>query len=170
MVSPVRGVDVGRATRRPSEVSGIFVRPQPGDVLRIDERASVQFRGDRALVFRVTAVPDRDTYDGWIWLAGYVLDQRGEAIERREVFVQLAGLRRLTPPRRLDPSRQPSLPTRPNRSSVERSVARVRTTAAVRADRFLDPAASATPAASASARRAAPNSPSHRYASTRRTK
>lgn len=61
----------------------------------------MQFRGDRALVLRVTSIPDRETYDGWIWLAGYVLNQRGEAVERREVFVQLAGLRRLPPPSRL---------------------------------------------------------------------
>lgn len=77
------------------------MRPQAGDVLRIDERASVQFRGDRGLVFRVTSVPEWDTYDGWIWLTGYVLDERGTATQRREVFVQLAGLRRLVPPPRL---------------------------------------------------------------------
>lgn len=86
-------------------MSRTSARPLVGDVLRIDERASVQFRGDRALLFRVTSVPEWDTYDGWIWLTGYVLDERGTATERREVFVQLAGLRRLVPPRR--PSAQP---------------------------------------------------------------
>lgn len=90
-------------------MSGRFVRPRAGDVLRIDERASVQYRGDRALTFRVTSVPEWDTYAGWIWLAGYVLNERGTATERREVFVQLAGLRRLAPPRRPGvPARTPA--------------------------------------------------------------
>lgn len=110
-------------------MSGLFVRPQPGDVLRIDERASVQFRGERALVFRVTVVPDWDTYDGWIWLTGYVLGERGKATERREVFVQLDGLRRLTPPRR------PGAPTRT--PGADRSVAARRTNTGVR---FREPA------------------------------
>lgn len=77
------------------------MRPRPGDVLRIDGQASVQFRDDRALVLRVTAVSDQDTYAGWIWLTGYVLDQYGAATDRREVFVQLAGLRWLKEPSRL---------------------------------------------------------------------
>lgn len=77
------------------------MKPRAGDVLRIDGRASVQFRGDRALTLRVTSVPDVDTYDGWVWLTGYVLNQLGEATERREVFVQLAGLSPLPPPSRL---------------------------------------------------------------------
>ncbi|GAB3818027.1 hypothetical protein [Micromonospora zhanjiangensis] len=71
----------------------------PGEVFRIDARASVQFSGDCALTFRVTAVPDMPTYDGWIWLTGYVLDDQGQAIDRREIFVQRAGLHRLGPPR-----------------------------------------------------------------------
>jgi hypothetical protein len=71
----------------------------PGEVIRIDGRASVQFGGDRALIFRVTTVPNLPTYHGWIWLTGYALDNDGQAIERREIFVQRAGLRRLTPRR-----------------------------------------------------------------------
>ncbi|MGY0007229.1 hypothetical protein [Micromonospora sp. I033] len=70
------------------------MRPEPGDLLRIDGRASVQFAGDRALTFRVVAVCPRPTYTGWVWLTGYVLDRRGQAVDRREVFVQLAGVRR----------------------------------------------------------------------------
>lgn len=77
------------------------MQPRSGDVLRIGGQASVQFRGDRALVLRVTAVSDQPTYDGWVWLTGYVLNQQGEATDRREVFVQLAGLHRLPPPSRL---------------------------------------------------------------------
>ncbi|MEU5566159.1 hypothetical protein [Micromonospora musae] len=68
--------------------------PKPGDLLRIDGRASVQFTGDRALTFRVVSVPDQQTYPGWIWLTGYVLNRRGEATAKREVYVQLAGLQR----------------------------------------------------------------------------
>ncbi|WFE36009.1 hypothetical protein [Micromonospora sp. WMMD975] len=67
--------------------------PQPGDLLRIDGRASVQFGGDRALTFRVVSVGPELTHLGWLWLTGYVVDRRGLATAKREVFVQLAGLR-----------------------------------------------------------------------------
>ncbi|MBE1487967.1 hypothetical protein [Plantactinospora soyae] len=66
--------------------------PKPGDVLLLDGRASVQFAGGRRLLLRVTVVADRPTYYGWCWLTGYVLDQSGRAVDRREVFVRLAGL------------------------------------------------------------------------------
>ncbi|QDY08466.1 hypothetical protein FJK98_15955 [Micromonospora sp. HM134] len=68
-------------------------RPRPGELLIVDRAASVQFTGERALRLRVVSVSDRPTYDGWVWLTGYVLDRRGEATARREVFVRLAGLR-----------------------------------------------------------------------------
>lgn len=54
--------------------------------------ASVQF----AIVpirLRVIGVDPRPTYDGWLWLVGYQLDERGQAIAKREVFVQRAGVR-----------------------------------------------------------------------------
>jgi hypothetical protein len=73
------------------------VNPIPGEIFRVDGRASVQFDGDRALIFRVTTVSHLPTYDGWIWLTGYVLDDQGQAIDRREIFVQRAGLRRVGP-------------------------------------------------------------------------
>ncbi|MGC4888090.1 hypothetical protein [Micromonospora sp. DT227] len=69
------------------------MRPQPGDLLRVDGRASVQFGGDRALTFRVVSVGPELTHLGWIWLTGYVLDRHGLATAKREIFVQLAGLR-----------------------------------------------------------------------------
>lgn len=72
------------------------MQPRPGDLLRIDGRASVQFAGHRALTFRVVSVHDRRTYAGWVWLTGYVLNRRGSATAKREVYVQLAGLRRAT--------------------------------------------------------------------------
>jgi hypothetical protein len=67
--------------------------PRPGDMLLIDEAASVQFQGDRSLLFRVIRVDSRTTYAGWAWLHGYVLDNRRRAVERRDIFVQLAGLK-----------------------------------------------------------------------------
>ncbi|MEH1101919.1 hypothetical protein [Micromonospora sp. CPCC 205561] len=68
-------------------------RPSPGDLLIVDGRASVQFAGERALTFRVVSVCGQPTYAGWIWLTGYVLNRRGEATAKREIYVQLAGLR-----------------------------------------------------------------------------
>jgi hypothetical protein len=76
------------------------VIPEPGDVLRIGAEASVQFGGDRVITFRVTVVSKQATYDGWVWLSGYVLDRKGEATEKREIFVQFEGLRLLARARR----------------------------------------------------------------------
>jgi hypothetical protein len=67
--------------------------PQPGDVLYVGGAASVQFEGERALTFRVIRVDARLTYDGWLWIDGYVLGPGGDAIERRVIFVRRAGLR-----------------------------------------------------------------------------
>lgn len=56
-------------------------------MLLVDGRASVQFAGDRALLLRVISVCRKATYDGWIWLTGYVVDRSGQALDRREIFV-----------------------------------------------------------------------------------
>lgn len=75
-------------------------------MLRIDARASVQFIGAPPLILRVISVSDRATYDGWAWITGYVLNARGEAVEKRELFVQPAGVQLIPaktatrPPRR----------------------------------------------------------------------
>ncbi|MFC6022663.1 hypothetical protein ACFP2T_41710 [Plantactinospora solaniradicis] len=66
--------------------------PRPGEVLLLDGRASVQFAGGRTLLLRVAVVSGYPTYHGWCWLTGYVLDQSGRAVDRREVFERLAGL------------------------------------------------------------------------------
>ncbi|HEX8346251.1 MAG TPA: hypothetical protein VF657_16150 [Actinoplanes sp.] len=66
--------------------------PRPGDVLKLTAQASVQFIGSGALTMRVISIDSRTTYVGWAWLTGYVLDTHGNAVERREVFVQEAGL------------------------------------------------------------------------------
>lgn len=84
------------------------MRPQPGDLLRVDGRASVQFGGGRALTFRVVSVGPEVTYTGWIWLTGYVVNSRGTATAKREVFVQLAGLRRAGEPLPRDQSCVPA--------------------------------------------------------------
>jgi hypothetical protein len=108
----------------------VAVRPEPGDLLRIDGRASVQFAGDRALTFRVVSVCPRPTYTGWVWLTGYVLDRRGQAVDRREVFVQLAGLYRVdTPPpaRGGQPRRSPAAAPRPAPPPARLPSAAVRT-------------------------------------------
>ncbi len=66
---------------------------KPGDVLLIGAECSVQFAGDRALRLRLVNVDPRPAYHGWIWLTGYVLNKRGEATGKREVYVQRAGIR-----------------------------------------------------------------------------
>jgi hypothetical protein len=66
---------------------------QPGDVLHVDGEASVQFQGERSFRFRVIRVDPRSTYDGWIWLEGYVLGPAGNALQRRRIFVRRDGLR-----------------------------------------------------------------------------
>jgi len=66
---------------------------QPGEVLHVGEQASVQFAGPCELTFRVIRVDPRSTYDGWIWLEGYVLSPTGVAVQRRRIFVRRDGLR-----------------------------------------------------------------------------
>jgi hypothetical protein len=65
---------------------------RPGDVLHVGAEASVQFSGDRALTFRVIRIDSRSTYEGWIWLEGYVLGPAGAALQRRRIFVRRDGL------------------------------------------------------------------------------
>jgi len=64
-----------------------------GEVLHVGGDASVQFEGERALRFQVIRVDGRSTYDGWIWLEGYVLGPAGNALRRRRIFVRREGLR-----------------------------------------------------------------------------
>ncbi|WP_434739855.1 hypothetical protein [Micromonospora sp. SH-82] len=67
-----------------------------GDLLHVTRDASVQFI--HPIVFRVIRVRHEwQTYHGWLWLDGYQVDDRGEAVLRRTIFVRPAGLRRLTP-------------------------------------------------------------------------
>ncbi|MEU3457828.1 hypothetical protein ABZ671_30185 [Micromonospora sp. NPDC006766] len=73
-----------------------------GDLLHLTRAASVQFV--RPFRFRLIRVmTDRITYDGWLWLEGYELNDRGGAVARRELFVQPSGLRKLSPARPVSP-------------------------------------------------------------------
>ncbi|MGW0216507.1 hypothetical protein ACWDXH_19165 [Micromonospora chokoriensis] len=46
----------------------------------------------RPIVVRVIRVLDWPTYDGWLWLDGYELAAKGDAVARRSLFVMSAGL------------------------------------------------------------------------------
>ncbi|TDB79853.1 hypothetical protein E1182_11075 [Micromonospora sp. KC721] len=46
-----------------------------------------------ALVRSFPALCPKPTYQGWAWLTRYVLDSRGMAVDKREIFVRLVNLR-----------------------------------------------------------------------------
>jgi len=92
------------------------MQPRSGDVLVVTKAASVQF--SEPILFRVIRVHDWPTYDGWVWLDGYQLDnETGNAVERRSIFVQFAGLRPAIPRKRVPAPMAPAQP-RP-RNTVE---------------------------------------------------
>lgn len=71
-----------RADGTPRVESGVYL---------LTRRASVQFR--QSITVRVIRErTERRTYHGWTWVDCYVLDARGDAIARRELFVMPAGL------------------------------------------------------------------------------
>ncbi|GAB3862026.1 hypothetical protein ACFPIJ_47100 [Dactylosporangium cerinum] len=74
-------------TSRPGYRSGLS---HTGHVVRLSKAASVQF--SNPILLRVIRVHDWQTYDGWCWLDGYQLSHCGDAVARRSVFVQIAGL------------------------------------------------------------------------------
>ncbi|WP_433313563.1 hypothetical protein ACQP0U_29970 [Micromonospora sp. CA-269861] len=69
---------------------GSVRKVKSGDVLHLTRAASVQFL--RPIFVRVIRLPDWVTYDGWLWIEGYELGMKGEAVVRRSLFVQTAGL------------------------------------------------------------------------------
>lgn len=92
--------------------------PRSGDVLQVTRAASVQFV--QPLLFRVIRVHDWPTYDGWVWLDGYELNNTGEAVDRRSIFVQINGLRQIgsaIPDRRMRNARPPAI-RQANRSTT----------------------------------------------------
>ncbi|WP_307868312.1 hypothetical protein [Micromonospora sp. C95] len=63
----------------------------PGELLLLTRAASPQFV--RPITVRVIRHrTDRSTYDGWTWIECYEIDARGDAVERRELFLMPAGL------------------------------------------------------------------------------
>jgi hypothetical protein len=93
-----RAVGVGRPARRWRLVGCLVMvvvggLPRSGEVVRLDRGASVQFAAV-PILFRVIRVHDWSTYDGWVWLDGYELNSSGEAIDRRSVYVMVAGVQR----------------------------------------------------------------------------
>lgn len=76
----------------------------------IGAACSVQFSGDRALMLRLVSIGETDPYNDWIWLTGYVLDTKGLATAKRELYVLRAGLRtqRRTAPERVQPRQSSS--------------------------------------------------------------
>ncbi|WP_433343776.1 hypothetical protein [Micromonospora sp. CA-111912] len=88
--------------------------PSPGDVVLVTRAASVQFV--RPVMFRVIrVVTEWVTYDGWTWLHGYSLDERGNAVEKRDLFVQPAGLQLMRRPAAPAPRRTNQRPATPGR-------------------------------------------------------
>ncbi|MER7333394.1 MULTISPECIES: hypothetical protein [unclassified Micromonospora] len=69
-----------------------------GDVLHLTRSASPQFV--RPITVRVIRVlTDWHTYQGWRWIDAYELNARGDAVDRRSLYVRCEGVRwRTTPP------------------------------------------------------------------------
>ncbi|MFG3554937.1 hypothetical protein ACGGAQ_11145 [Micromonospora sp. NPDC047557] len=63
-----------------------------GDLVHLTTAASVQFL--RPILVRVIReLPERHTYDGWVWIEGYQLNAAADAVARRELYVRRAGVR-----------------------------------------------------------------------------
>ncbi|MEW2427497.1 hypothetical protein AB0877_05710 [Micromonospora sp. NPDC047644] len=79
--------------------NGVRDTLRAGDVVLLTTAASVQFI--KPIVVRVIReLPDRHTYEGWLWLDAYQLDRKGEAVARRELYVRRAGVRAASVPLR----------------------------------------------------------------------
>ncbi|MFF0232002.1 hypothetical protein [Micromonospora sp. NPDC005254] len=66
-----------------------------GDLFQVTRAARIQF--SRPILFRVIRVLDWPTYDGWVWLDGYEVGPRLDAIARRSIVVRPAGLLPVAP-------------------------------------------------------------------------
>lgn len=86
-----------------------------GQLLELDRAASPQFAARTVRLRVVRELTDRPTYHGWLWLAGYELDARGDAIRLRELYVRRAGIRQLSTSHShaLTTSRQQGVRSRP---------------------------------------------------------
>ncbi|WP_432959244.1 hypothetical protein [Micromonospora haikouensis] len=93
--------------------------PKPGDLVQVTRAASVQFV--EPIRCRVVRMLDWITYDGWVWLDVYQLDGKGDAVARRSIFVQPAGLRVLRPAPAPAPASRPALARRSTASGAGRN-------------------------------------------------
>jgi predicted RNA-binding protein with TRAM domain len=62
-----------------------------GQIVHVGPSASVQFAGDRRLWLRITRIGA--VHDGMAWVRGYVVLPDGRAVERRDIYVIVDGLR-----------------------------------------------------------------------------
>ncbi|MEU4642104.1 hypothetical protein [Micromonospora sp. NPDC023814] len=77
-----------------------------GDVLYLTRSASPQFV--RPITVRVIRVlTDWHTYHGWCWIDVYELNARGDAVDRRSLYVRCEGVRRRTTSPAAAPARRP---------------------------------------------------------------
>jgi len=64
-----------------------------GHTVLIGRACGVQFGDGRHLVLRVIDAEPSKYWDGMAWISGYVLDTGGKAVDKREVYVIVDGLR-----------------------------------------------------------------------------
>ncbi|MFI1996247.1 hypothetical protein [Actinoplanes sp. NPDC020271] len=64
--------------------------PASGDLLHVDRQTSVQFT--EPFKFRVIRLERGPVTYGWCWVHGYVLNELGDAVEERDLFLQVQGL------------------------------------------------------------------------------
>ncbi|WP_413231983.1 hypothetical protein [Micromonospora rifamycinica] len=90
-----------------------------GEVLHLSRAASVQFI--RPITVRVIRVlTDWHTYDGWVWIDAYQLNDVGDAVRRRTLFLMPAGARRPAPQPDRAPTRTAPQPDRaPTRTAPQ---------------------------------------------------
>ncbi|GHJ06702.1 hypothetical protein TPA0907_10690 [Micromonospora humidisoli] len=108
-----------------------MIELRSGVLVQVTRKASPQFV--RPILFRLIRVrTEWITYDGWAWLDGYQIDAKGDAVARRSIYVQPAGL---LPPEPA-PTRQPVPASRAatsRRASSTRPHARV-----IQGDKVVD--------------------------------
>ncbi|MEU3457860.1 hypothetical protein ABZ671_30360 [Micromonospora sp. NPDC006766] len=68
---------------------------KPGRAYYLTREVSVQFVNPYPI--RVIRTLDWPTYDGWAWVECYELNERGDAVAKRELFVQPAKMRPWVP-------------------------------------------------------------------------
>ncbi|WP_422755392.1 hypothetical protein [Micromonospora sp. WMMD708] len=108
-----------------------MIELRAGVLVQVTRKASPQFV--RPILFRLIRVrTEWITYDGWAWLDGYQIDAKGDAVARRSIYVQPAGLLPSEP----TPARQP-VPA--SRAPTSRRVPSTRPHArAIQGDKVVD--------------------------------